>query len=215
MNAVGLTTVTLPLPSDFTNETALNVEHLKSAAKTYIYKGSIIDTSTASGTTKAADGANGVQILTFNNPNGFSLFKVGSETKIVAEIDGVGYPSLQAAVDDVQNGQTITVNTTGEATVANKTISFKVTCKDDVTATIKDYQGNPLTPDENGVYTVTRKSTGSGSGVTTYAISTNSPRQRHGDRQPQERGEGRHRHPHRCPTGATSWISEVGFFNIS
>ena len=157
LDVTGEVTLTLPLPNSFATGDSLNVKHIKNNGKTYIYTGTVKD-----------------NVVTFTNPHGFSTFILGVEAP-AATIGDVGYETLQAAVDDVQDGQTITVNETGEATVANKTISFKVTCNNGVTATIKDYQGNTLTPDANGVYKVTRKSSGSGSGTTTYAITTNSP----------------------------------------
>ena len=162
LNVTGEVTLTLPLPSGFTTESSLNVKHVKSSGKTYIYTGKVENNA-----------------VTFTNPHGFSTFILGVEAP-AATIGDVGYETLQAAVDDVQDGQTITVNKTGDATVANKTISFKVTCKDDtVTATIKDYRGNEIKPTDNTdgskTYNIVRQSSGSGSGTTTYAITTNSP----------------------------------------
>ena len=164
LNVTGEVTITLPLPNSFVDSstTSLNVKHIKDNGKTYIYTGKVENNA-----------------VTFTNPHGFSTFILGVEAP-AATIGDVGYETLQAAVDDVQDGQTITVNKTGDATVANKTISFKVTCKDDtVTATIKDYRGNEIKPTDNTdgskTYNIVRQSSGSGSGTTTYAITTNSP----------------------------------------
>ena len=148
-------TITLPLPADFAADGDLNVKHIKSSSKTYIYTGTVSS-----------------NVLTFTNPNGFSTFILGAEAP-AAVIGDVGYESLQAAVDEVKDGETITLNESGTATVANKTIRFTVKCENGAAATIKDFQGTTLTPDSNGVYTVTQKSTGGGGGgggVTSYPV---------------------------------------------
>ncbi|MDY4171799.1 MAG: hypothetical protein SOY17_03570, partial [Evtepia sp.] len=161
LNVTGEVTLTMPLPSNFTSETSLNVKHIKNSGKTYIYTGTVDSAKNA---------------VTFTNPHGFSTFILGAEAA-AAEIDGVGYETLQAAVDDVQDGQTITLKESGEATVS-RTVTFNIQAEDSATATIKEGSRTTVKSETvNGIttYTCTRSSSGSGSGTTTYAITTNSP----------------------------------------
>lgn len=157
----GTTTVSFDVPSEFAQKLtgkAIYVKHVKDNGKTYIY------TASLNGNT-----------LTFTNPHGFSEFTV-TTTAPVATVNGVGYESLQDAVDAVKDNETI--NVTGDnlsATVSgNKT--FSVTGK---TVTLTAASGYNLT--ENGnTYTVSHQSSGgpgsSGGSIstpTTYAVNVN------------------------------------------
>jgi plastocyanin len=106
------TTVSVPLPENFfgTGEQTVYVKHIKKNGKTYVYTGTVKEDT-----------------LTFDNPHGFSSFEIGVEAP-VAKIGGVGYTSLQAAVDEVQDGQTITLTSpsNNENITVSKNISFTV-----------------------------------------------------------------------------------------
>ena len=154
----GTTTVKIPLPNGFMSDTAY-VKHTK-GGRTYIYTGEVKN-----------------NVLSFENPHGFSTFEITSENPIVATITKgdvtTNYASLQDAVDEVTDGGTIQILKSDSATVS-RTVSFTVKAAEgaqNVTATIT---GGPRTtvtgPDANGKYTCVRSS-GSG-GVTTYPVST-------------------------------------------
>jgi uncharacterized repeat protein (TIGR02543 family) len=65
-------------------------------------------------------------ILGFINPDGFSDFKVSTESPAVAEIGDTGYTSLQDAVDNAQNGETIKLTKDGQSAVVSRNVSFTV-----------------------------------------------------------------------------------------
>lgn len=104
--------MTLELPSDFVSDsTTAYVVHTKANGKQYVYTGTI------SGNT-----------FTFTNPNGFSEFIVYAEDPAAARVyaegesednaPGVGYMTLQDAVNAVKDGGTIVVKADGKATVS-------------------------------------------------------------------------------------------------
>ena len=102
--------VTVPLPAGFAQGDSLYVKHIKDDGRTYYYTGEV-------------EG----DVLTFLNPKGFSTFALStSNSEVVAEIDGVGYASLQAAVDEVASGQTIVLKAGGQSAVVSREISFSV-----------------------------------------------------------------------------------------
>ena len=109
-------TVTTPFKS-----TTVYIKHVKADGKTYSYKG---DTN-----------ANGE--LTFISKYGFSEFTLSTtkDESIVAETGGVGYTSLQDAVNAVENGGTITIveNGTYSAT-ASASKSFSIVADQGVNA---------------------------------------------------------------------------------
>lgn len=102
--------VSLALPGTFAteNDTAY-VLHTKENGKQYVYDGEV------SG-----------MVLTFTNPNGFSEFIVYAEDPAAARVyaegednaPGVGYMTLQDAVNAVKDGGTIVVKADGKATVS-------------------------------------------------------------------------------------------------
>ncbi len=152
LDITGPVTVTLPLPSDFVGsaETAY-VQH-----KGYEYTATIEN-----------------NVATFTNPHGFSEFTITLNSEAVASIGEESYTSLQAAVDAVQNGQTITLKQDGlSATVkGNKTFAVKSEEGKTYTANLTAAPGYTLKDNENGSYTITKKaSSSSGSGTTTYAV---------------------------------------------
>jgi phosphoribosylaminoimidazolecarboxamide formyltransferase/IMP cyclohydrolase len=72
------------------------VEHAKDNGRTYLYKATVTESS-------------GSNTATFTTRHGFSTFTLKAEVSPAAEIDGTYYETLQDAVDDVQDGQTIGV----------------------------------------------------------------------------------------------------------
>ncbi len=86
-------TVTIPLPENFAQEAdELFVRHVKSDNRVYFYTGSV-----------------GSDVLTFTNPNGFSEMTISKTNDAVAEIDGVGYATLTQALNEAQDGDTVTI----------------------------------------------------------------------------------------------------------
>ena len=86
-------TVTIPLPEKFAQEAdELFVRHVKSDNRVYFYTGSVED-----------------NVLTFTNPNGFSEMTISKTNDAVAEIDGVGYATLTQALNEAQDGDTVTI----------------------------------------------------------------------------------------------------------
>lgn len=166
LNVTEPTQVSLTLPNSFVTALGENptiyVKHVKDNGKTYIY------TASLNGNT-----------LTFTNPHGFSEFTV-TTTAPVATVDGIGYKSLQDAVDAAANRATIvlnsgtshTLNTTKSVTVKNSTgakttITFNGTAKE-------------IATDGEETFSYTRPSSGgpgsSGGSIsapTTYAVNVN------------------------------------------
>ena len=162
----GTTTVSFDVPSEFAQKLtskAIYVKHVKDNGKTYIYEASL----------------NG-NTLTFTNPHGFSEFTI-TTTAPVATVNGVGYESLQDAVDAVKDNETIEIVGSGKtltATVSgNKTFTVNANSN---TVTLTAASGYTLTKDDAGKYTVSRPSSsspgssgGSISTPTTYAVNVN------------------------------------------
>lgn len=160
-------TIKLPLPSNFdTAGDKLSIKHTKGNGSIEYYTGTV--------TTE-----NNNKFVTFTT-NGFSPFVIYAASANVASIgDGANqkvYPTLQAAIDAVQNGETI--NVTGDnlsATVSgNKT--FSVTGKP---VTLTAASGYNLTNSDD-TYTVSHQSSGgpgsSGGSIsapTTYNVNVN------------------------------------------
>ncbi len=121
-------TITIPLPKDFVTKGAgggyppIYINHVKgtgASAQTYTYKATVTDNSQTGESLKL--------FSTFNNPHGFSEFTLTTKNTAVAEIGEIGYDSLQAAVDAVENNGTIKIlaDDAGQATV-NRTVKFTV-----------------------------------------------------------------------------------------
>ena len=103
-------TVTIPLPEGFAGDgETLCIEHAKSASRTYFYTGKV-----------AKD------VLTFTNPHGFSQFTISATNDAAAEIDGIGYATLQQAVDEVEDGQTVKLLANDQSATVSRAVSFKV-----------------------------------------------------------------------------------------
>lgn len=165
LNVTEPTQVSLTLPTEFVSKLTADgviskvyVKHIKDNGKTYIYEASL----------------NG-NTLTFTNPHGFSEFTV-TTTAPVATVNGVGYESLQDAVDAVKDNETINVTDTGLSATVSGSKTFKVTGQ---TVNLTAASGYNLTNSGN-TYTVSRPSSGgpgsSGGSIsapTTYAVNVN------------------------------------------
>ena len=168
LNVTEPTQVSLTLPNSFVTALGENptiyVKHVKDNGKTYIY------TASLNGNT-----------LTFTNPHGFSEFTV-TTTAPVATVDGIGYESLQDAVDAAANGATIVLNSgTSHTLNLNTTKSVKVTNKTSDKITVKFNGVNKdVAKDATETFTYPRPSSGgpgsSGGSIsapTTYAVNVN------------------------------------------
>lgn len=163
----GTTTVSFDVPSEFAQKLtgkAIYVKHVKDNGKTYIY------TASLNGNT-----------LTFTNPHGFSEFTV-TTTAPVATVDGIGYKSLQDAVDAAANGATIVLNSGTSHTLnlnSTKSVTVKNNTGDKATITFNGTAKEIATNGEE-TFTYTRPSSGgpgsSGGSIstpTTYAVNVN------------------------------------------
>ena len=165
LNVTEPTQVSLTLPTEFVSNLTTDgvtsrvyVKHIKDNGKTYIYEASLNDNT-----------------LTFTNPHGFSEFTV-TTTAPVATVDGIGYKSLQDAVDAVKDNETINVTGTGLSATVSGSKTFKVTGQ---TVNLTAAPGYSLT-NSGDTYTVSRQSSGgpgsSGGSIsapTTYAVNVN------------------------------------------
>lgn len=168
LNVTEPTQVSLTLPTSFVtvldNNPTIYVKHVKDNGKTYIY------TASLNGNT-----------LTFTNPHGFSEFTV-TTTAPVATVDGIGYKSLQDAVDAAANRATIVLNSGTSHTLnlnTTKSVTVKNNTGDKTTIT---FNGTAKEIDKDGTetFTYTRPSSGgpgsSGGSIstpTTYAVNVN------------------------------------------
>ncbi len=157
------TNITVQLPAGFvTNDAAdLYVQH-----KGHEYNAAVAEN-------------NGTYTVSFINPDGFSEFTISKTTQAVAQIDDKKYTSLQAAVDAVTNGQTITVMKDTETASVSGNKSFTIVKGDGVSeVTLTAASGYNLTNDGNNKYTVSPRNSSSGSGsgssTTTYTVTVDS-----------------------------------------
>ena len=158
LNVTEPTQVSLTLPNSFVTALGENptiyVKHVKDNGKTYIY------TASLNGNT-----------LTFTNPHGFSEFTV-TTTAPVATVDGIGYKSLQDAVDAAANRATIVLNS-GTSHTLNLNTTKSVTVKNSTGAkTTITFNGTAkeIAIDGEETFTYTRPSS---STPTTYAVNVN------------------------------------------
>lgn len=168
LNVTEPTQVSLTLPNSFVTALGENptiyVKHVKDNGKTYIY------TASLNGNT-----------LTFTNPHGFSAFTV-TTTAPVATVDGIGYESLQDAVDATANGATIVLNRYDAHTLNLNTTKSVIVKNSTGAKTIITFNGTAKEIDKDGTetFTYTRPSSGgpgsSGGSIstpTTYAVNVN------------------------------------------
>ena len=120
-------TVTVPLPDGFAGGAeTLYVEHQKSAGRTYFYTGAVAD-----------------DVLTFTNPNGFSLFTISAANGAEAELNDVGYGTLSSALADAGDGDTVTVlqnNLTASMSGASRDVRLENGTDAAITVTINGKQ---------------------------------------------------------------------------
>lgn len=157
--------ITLALPTGFAADGAkLSIKHTKENGSVEYYTGIV---SVDSGKT----------YVTFTT-NGFSPFVISAP---VASIGDDVYPSLQAAIDAVQNNETITLlNDTNENVTVSKAIKFTLAGgKDYLKGSIAAGSRYSMTTSEtsgNTEYTFTYVGGGSSSSIstpTTYAVNVN------------------------------------------
>ena len=133
--------VTLSLPENFANDGTLYIKHVKDGGATYYYKGSVTR-----------------NVLTFTNPNGFSLFSISTvNSEVVAVVGDQGYASLQEAVNAVSGNGTITLLKDGLSATVSRPVSFQVVSEagQNYSAMITAGSGYTMTKDENGTYIFT------------------------------------------------------------
>lgn len=166
--------VTMELPTDFVADgvNELSVKHEKTNGSVEYYTGTVAKNGQAT-------------ILTFTT-NGFSPFTIYAN--VAAYIDGTAYPTLQAAVENVKNNETIKLaKDVDEATVVTvaKSINFTVNTDGKTFKVAKNIvAGSNTTVKVTGEsspytyeFTYTKPSSssssgGSSSGNTTYKVTT-------------------------------------------
>ncbi len=171
------TEVTVPLPTDFVAAGTISVAHDKNGV-IHIYSGTVED-----------------NVLTFTT-YGFSEFTIPADVTAVATINGVGYTSLQDAVNEVAEDQIImlvgTLTADQMTATVNEPKSFIVNYGENTTADVNitatsglKFESEPAIDETAKTITYTVISDGSlpptedeggssgGSGSTTYAVSVN------------------------------------------
>ena len=168
--------VKLALPTDFANAgDKLSIKHTKENGSIEYYTGTV---------TKEGTDPNTKTYVTFTT-NGFSPFVIYAASANVASI-GEGenqkvYPTLQVAIDAVQNNETITLlKDTNENVTVSKAIKFTLAGKDHLKGSIAAGSRYSMTTSEttsgNTEYTFTSVGGGSSSSIstpTTYAVNVN------------------------------------------
>lgn len=162
--------VKLALPSGFASKDAkLSIKHTKANGSVEYYTGTVTSAATGQG-----EDAVTTYYVTFTT-NGFSPFVIYAASANVASIGDNVYPSLQAAIDAVQDNQTITLlKDTDENVTVSKAVKFTLdTTSSNFTGSITAGSRYTLTQSGN-TYTVTRQSSSSsGSTSTTYNVNVN------------------------------------------
>lgn len=167
--------VKLALPTDFANAgDKLSIKHTKENGSIEYYTGTV---------TKEGTDPNTKTYVTFTT-NGFSPFVIYAASANVASI-GEGenqkvYPTLQAAINAVQNNETITLlKDTDENVTVSKAIKFTLAGKDRLKGSIAAGSRYSMTTSEtsdNTEYTFIHVGGGSSSSIstpTTYAVNVN------------------------------------------
>lgn len=168
-------TIKLALPNGFANANdKLSIKHTKENGSIEYYTGTV-STESEEGSAKT--------YVTFTT-NGFSPFVIYAASANVASIgDGANkkvYPTLQAAIDAVQNNETITLlKDTNENVTVSKAIKFTLAGKNQLKGSIAAGSKYSMTTSEingNTEYTFTYVGGGSSSSIstpTTYAVNVN------------------------------------------
>lgn len=170
LSITGETTITIQLPTGFINKVGDSYPPIYVQHKGHEYTATVTE-------------SDGKLIAIFTNPDGFSPFTISTESTAVATIGQNRYTTLQAAVDAVQNGQTINLERNCDETVTvsravnftlnkdskNFTGSISAGSRYSVTSAVDSNDSNKTT------YTVTYVggSSSSGSTSTTYNVNVN------------------------------------------
>lgn len=139
------TTVSVPLPAGFvsTTDDPVFARHVKDDGSTYIY------------TAALSQGSDGKFIASFANPHGFSEITLMTSNDSVATTDGIGYETLQAAIDNVKDGGTIELQKDAADAVIDRAVSFTLDAKGFAVGSITAAAGYVLDV-QGDVYTVTQ-----------------------------------------------------------
>ena len=163
LNAIGQVEISIPLPDGFVSNTTdkVYVQH-----KGYEYNTAV---------TKSDSGESETYAATFTNPHGFSTFTISTESQTVAMLNGVSYTSLQDALADAEDGDTVKVLRNGlTASMSGNTRTITLAngvAGAEITVTINGETKNIAT---GGTveFTFTRpSSSGGGSSTPTYTVS--------------------------------------------
>lgn len=162
-------TVKIPLPASFvTQKSDGSYDNIYVQHKGHEY------------TATVTKDANNKLIATFINPDGFSEFTISKDPVAVATIGQNRYTTLQAAIDAVQNNETITLlKDTNEKVTVSKPIKFTLAGKDYLKGSIaagSRYSMTTSKTSDNTKYTFTYVGGGSSSSIstpTTYAVNVN------------------------------------------
>jgi hypothetical protein len=143
----GTVEVSVKLPDNFTDSETAYVSHEHNGT-TYLYKGTI----------------NKENVLTFENPNGFSTFTITTKAPTSwvnrANIGVRDFDTLQEAVDDVQDGETINfVDKNSDTIYVGRTVTFTLD---------GPFEGQVVA---SNIYTTVNK-TGSGDKITYTCVYT-------------------------------------------
>ena len=158
-------TLSVPLPTGVEEGNSVTVKHTKDNGTVHYYKAKLTQAEPDS-----------QQTATFTTRNGFSTFELMSqEMDFEAEIDGSFYPSLQEAVNAVEDGQTIKLeqDVSGTVTVGREvTFSIDTNGKNFDLKNVTAGPGYRVSYDGN-TFTVVEESHGgsSSSGSTRYTVS--------------------------------------------
>ena len=143
--------------------------------KGHEYTATVTEKPQAEGTTSAT-----TLIATFTNPDGFSEFTISKNPAAVATIGQSRYTTLQAAIDAVQNDETITLlQNTNENVTVSKAVKFTLASNDKLNGTISAGSRYNLTKTDGQnntsdyVVTYVGGSSSSGSTSTTYNVNVN------------------------------------------
>lgn len=183
-NAVVLTGSEKPLTNIQTMEISLELPTDFATAGSFVYvqhKGhEYIATVTAKQISSQDATTTTKQVATFTNPDGFSEFTISKDPVAVATIGQNRYTTLQAAIDAVQNNETITLlKDTNEKVTVSKAIKFTLAGKDYLKGSIaagSRYSMTTSEPSGKTEYTFTYVGGGSSSSIstpTTYAVNVN------------------------------------------
>jgi hypothetical protein len=143
--------VTVTVPMDATFATGLGENAwVKHTAKTGVYYYQL--------TVETVAGNEQIKTVSFVNPNGFSEFEFSSENTPAAVLDGMGYETLQAAVNAAKSGDTITVyreNLTATITGAKtvKIVDADESGENAASVVMKNVYGSVIKGNEDGTYT--------------------------------------------------------------